>query len=280
MKNYLAYFILIICFAGCNLPAKTNPEQDLNGNWRLYDVEQLHPSSNKPDNFTDVANLKKIVQEGESLNFFGDHTFTDCKGELIYVTGNWLYAETDKNFQLQDSSKNYSITISKIKHDASGHIFFEIMDTTKNRKCTFIKITNPLQEFRDDPFYAVNNIWRIKPAAREDTLQLRARLANYFRHLALILKAAKERKQDVVSFEFSLGPVKIYNGAIGMYDYKNVPFSWKKGYYDDADAKTAYYMYQDYLSAGSYKGVNIGNWIEDDYNILLSIYADFNNPSQ
>lgn len=143
MKNCLAYFILIICFAGCNLPTKTNPEQDLNGNWRLYDVEQLHPSANKTDNFTDVANLKKIVQEGESLNFFGDHTFTDCKGELIYNTGNWLYAKADQTFQFEDSSKNYSTTISKIKHDASGHIFFEIMDTTENRKCTFIKSLIP-----------------------------------------------------------------------------------------------------------------------------------------
>lgn len=101
-------------------------------------------------------------------------------------------------------------------------------------------------------------------------------MAGYIKHLALLLKASKERKEDVVSFGFSLGPVKIYNGAIGIYPYDIVPQEWKNSFYNDSTALAAYSIFNNYLKTTSYKGAGVGEWIEDDYNILLSIYADFN----
>ena len=137
------------------------------------------------------------------------------------------------------------------------------------------KITEPLKLYRDDPFYKANNQWRAKPSMPESTQELTRRMAGYFKHLALVLKAAKDRKQDIVSFAFSKGPVKIYNGGIGLYPYELVPEEWKNSFYNDSSARAAYSLYENYLRTTSYKGAGIGDWVEDDYNILISIYADF-----
>lgn len=53
------------------------------------------------------------------------------------------------------------------------------------------------------------------------------RLTNNIKHVALILKTAKEDKLPVASFQFSQGPVKIYNGGIGIHPLAFVPQSWK-----------------------------------------------------
>ena len=139
----------------------------------------------------------------------------------------------------------------------------------------FIKESEPLKDFKNDPFYASNNVWRIKPTEPESSIQLKKRLTNYFKHLSLILKSAKDRNQTVVSFEFSQGPVQIYNGGIGIYDYSLLPEYWKESFFDEVDVSASYRVYEKYLNSNTYKGVSIGDWIEDDYNIILSIYADF-----
>jgi hypothetical protein len=101
-------------------------------------------------------------------------------------------------------------------------------------------------------------------------------MAGYIKHLALILKAATERKQNIVVFQYSRGPVKIYDGAIGIYPYSIVPLEWKETFFHDTSALEAHSLFRTYLNKTDYNGASTGNWIEDDYNILLSIYADFN----
>lgn len=113
-----------------------------------------------------------------------------------------------------------------------------------------------------------------KPKAAEDSTQQLNRLTNYIKHVALVLKSAKEDKQPVVSFQFSQGPVKIYNGGIGIHPFALVAESWKAGFYNGTEARSAYDIYRNYLQKSSYNGAGTGDWVEDDYTILLSMYAD------
>ncbi len=76
-----------------------------------------------------------------------------------------------------------------------------------------------------------------------------------------------------MSFEYSQGPIKIYNGGIGIHPYDIVPQSWKDSFYNEEEAITTYRLYESYLRKNDYRGGGTGNWVEDDYNILLSIYA-------
>lgn len=101
------------------------------------------------------------------------------------------------------------------------------------------------------------------------------RLGNYLKHLAYILKAGADQKQQAVSFEFSEGLIKIYNGGIRIKPIDEVPLSWVNTYYSSLQALTAYKMFEGYLiTSKSYKGGTTGEWYVDDYNILLSIYGD------
>ena len=104
---------------------------------------------------------------------------------------------------------------------------------------------------------------------------MRERFANYLKHLALLLKASEERQEKVVSFVYSQGPVKIYNGGIGALPFDTINRSWKNGFYNDVSAQYAYLLFGKYLQGKHYMGTGTGNWVADDYHILMTIYPAF-----
>ena len=71
---------------------------------------------------------------------------------------------------------------------------------------------------------------------------------------------------------------KFIMAALAFMIYSILPEYWKDSFFDEVDASAAYRKYEKYLKTNTYKGVGIGEWIEDDYNILLSVYADFSEP--
>ena len=48
-----------------------------------------------------------------------------------------------------------------------------------------------------------------------------------------------------------------------------------RGFETRAAAKHATDMYNKYMSRATYKGGSKGDWVADDYDILLFIYSDF-----
>jgi hypothetical protein len=167
--------------------------------------------------------------------------------------------------------------VGKIKTEKNNKgISYEVFELMREGIVfKFIKSAPAVKNEKDDPFHPANNQWRVKSAGKESVEQLKEKMAGYFKHLALLLKASKERQQDVVSFEFSKGPVKIYSGAIGIYPYEMVPGEWKNTFYNDSSALAAYQLFEKHLTTSSYKGSGTGDWVEDDYKILISIYNGF-----
>jgi len=279
MRILIIFFFTAMLISGCTNPELTS-ESNLLGTWRLYDVEQPKGNSKAGDDFSSMADLKELVKEGETLSFFEDDSFSDIKGDGVYATGSWNFLVKNKSLSLIRAGKPSSPVVIKIEKNATGKQVLSFLAEDKNLLVKYIKEAVPLKEFANDPFYKANNQWRLKPAQAEDSIQLTGRLTNYLKHLAFILKAAQERKQEVVSFEFSQGPVKIYNGGIGIHPYEIVPAMWKKCFFNEADAIATYSSYETYLQNNHYKGAGIGDWIEDDYNILLSIYSGINKSKK
>jgi hypothetical protein len=275
MRLLVIFFVTSFFISGC-ANSELTTESNLLGTWRLYDIEQPKDSSKSGDDFSSIADLKEIVKEGETLSFFEDESFSDIKGEGIYTTGNWHFLKKNNSLSLIKAGKTSSPVLIKIEKNATGKQVLSLLTEDKSLLVKYIKEAVPLKTFTNDPFHKTNNQWRIKPAQAEDSAQLTSRLTNYLKHLAFILKAAQERKLEIVSFEFSQGPVKIYNGGIGAHPYDIVPAMWKKCFYNEADAFTTYRSYEKYLMNNHYKGAGTGDWIEDDYNILLSIYSGIN----
>ena len=279
MKTNILYLLLTLLACSCSLINNKSNETTLIGTWRLHDIEQIKNTTESSEpSFETNAGLKKIVKEGALLSLFEDGSYSEINGKEEYKSGHWKFSEKRKTILLIDSGLTKQQIVVNVENNMNGKQILTYLNTRENVAMKFIKASESLKDFKNDPYYASNNQWRIKPKQSESSIELKKRLANYFKHLALILKAAKDRKQDVVSFEFSQGPVKIYNGGIGIYPYNIIPEYWKDSFFDEANASAAYLNYEEYLKTNTYKGVGIGKWIEDDYNILLSIYADFSEP--
>ena len=263
----------------CSFNNNTSIETTLAGNWRLSDAEQIKQIAEGDDSsFEKIAGLKKIVKEGALLSLFDDGSYTQINGEEKYIAGNWKFSDRQNTLLFIDPEHSLRQIVINVQKNAKGREMLTILNSNENVALKYIKESAPLKLFANDPFYASNNLWRIKPKQSENLPQLKKRLANYFKHIALILKAANDRKQDAVSFEFSQGPIKIYNGGIGIYPFTIIPEYWKDSFFDESEAKIAYQYYEDFLKTNNYKGVSTGKWIDDDYNILLSMYADFSEP--
>ncbi len=268
------FFTVVIAIAGL-LPACSSRKQvSMTGTWIIYKIDSLTRAGNGTSDFDSQLQFSSELKKGITLNFFEDHRFTEITGENGYRFGRWK-TDTDNRLFLSDNNNNSEVLTYELKYRLDQKMELTLVNTTSNRSYTFLKQSLPLASFKDDPFYPDNNQWRIKPATAENEAALNNRLMNYLKHLALIMKAAKERNLRVVSFQASMGPVKIYNGGIGIHSFESVPSAWKETYFDSSNALSAYTIYRDYLTKNRrYQGAMTGEWIQDDYNILLAVYAD------
>lgn len=272
-KRLSLLLVVAVLFSGCLLHFDTSKNNQLEGTWRLSDVSSMNISSTNNKSFEEQAQEKQLVKEGMMFSFFEDKTFTEIRKEGRFITGRWEYDNSDNKLLIYSGNSKTSNTI-KTGRNQFGREEMKLDNKDQNTELQFIKEAKPMKDFKSDPFYPDNNQWRIKPSRKESDTELTNRFSAYLKHIALILKAAKERNQEVVYFEFSMGPIKIYNGGIGIHPYSIVPDSWKACFYDDSDASRAYNIYEESISTHSYHGASTGSWVEDDYNILLSIYGD------
>ena len=67
----------------------------------------------------------------------------------------------------------------------------------------------------------------------------------------------------------------MFQSAIGILPYEMVPAEWKEIFYDRNNELQAYELFDNYLKSSHYSGAAVGDWVKDNYNILLSMYADF-----
>ena len=278
-KSCLWLGLVWLCCA-CQLSSSTKTDDQLPGTWRLSDVTSLGLASNHGQSFEEEAQTKQLVKEGMALCLFEDQSFTEIDNRGQLITGQWEYRKDNSTLVMTGSGSTKTILPVKLEKNQFKRQVMHMTRADQNIELQFVKSEAPVKDFKSDPFYPTNNTWRIKPGHQETEAELVNRFAGYLKHVALILKSAKERSQDVVSFEFSKGPIKIYNGGIGIYDYTIVPDSWKGCFYNDHDAHQAYALYENYLRTSSFQGAGTGNWVDDDYSILLSIYSGLQGAAE
>jgi hypothetical protein len=267
MKKLLVAFIAFHLASCSYLSTK---KVNLFGSWRLNDVA----ATSKKSDFDIEAGLSDVVSNGAMLNLFKDSTYSYISGRGEYKFGKWKFDEDEKRIFFLSTKGSTDVLLFSTSVNAKKIPELELTDEDAGMSLKYSKEGEPLENSADDPFHPSNNTWRLKPAAPESKEKLKERLANYFRHFALILKAAKARKQEVIYFGLSQGPIQVYNGGIGIRPLKSVPATWKNTYYDDADAATAYSFYEKVLKQKIYQGGSVGDWVEDDYKIILSLYKE------
>ncbi|WP_221391645.1 hypothetical protein [Dyadobacter sp. NIV53] len=247
---------------------KSEPANNsLNGSWRLADAEIRQITvTRQPDSLTNEA-VKMEKDEDFLLSFFPDNSFTEVKENGEYTFGKWAQADSSVSIVYPNKTEKYKLLFSRGKRGLR-----EVkLESLTGKSILLAGFGKRMEKYQEDPFYPSNNAWRVKPSAVESDKQIRSRLIRYLSHSAYLLKAADTRKQQIISWEFSKGIIKIYNAGIGMIPKDQMPEVWINSFHSPEDALKAYDMLDDYLRTTSYKGDATGNWVRDDYNILISI---------
>lgn len=267
----ITYFILIFLLFSCNsVNNKFENKEFILGSWRLVESTDLNDTEVSLDPLLNDAKKVEEVKKGKVLTIFPDNTFTEISGEGKYISGSWKWIDEEK---IAFKSKDYNITYDLIVEELETKKV-QIQLINKKSHSVFLEESKLLVDFKQEPFYFKNNLWRIKPNHSENINEIQNRLGNYFQHITYILKAANEKKLNVISFEFSMGVIQIYNGGIGVVDFYSIPANWKNTFYNDEEAEKAQIMFSDYLSINRFRGAGTGSWVVDDYRIMLSIYGD------
>lgn len=242
--------------------------------WRLSEV--ISTDGDDPD----FANTMKpiieqlLLKKGFVLAFFPDNTYSMITGYDI-EDGTWIFGNNNSISFGENRFDIERFEDKKSKHFLIGNLQFS--DKEFNVKVRLTEEAKMLKDFTKDPFYATNNQWRKKPNDKESDEQIKDRLLNYIRHYAYILNASSERKDDVVSFSHSMGIIRVYRGGIGRVKKENIPEEWSNCFFDTESSIRAYELFSSYLNRGLYKGASTGEWVKDDYQILMTIYNEMEN---
>jgi hypothetical protein len=91
----------------------------------------------------------------------------------------------------------------------------------------------------ENPFSKENNLWRIKPVAKETSIQLKDRLRNHFRFWELYFTWALNNGIQYIDVRSTPTPVKIYGNGFGLKPAEQLPAAWKNYFYDEKDCQAA-----------------------------------------
>ncbi len=268
IKNIYLLCTIVILFNSCGSSAKLDKSK-LIGSWRLSEVVTVDEESSVIDEegVTGIESLSK----GTIVHFFPDSSYTELKG---YKTnyGKWSFL---KKRRLKYGDMELEITGYEQDQAVSSLTFSIYNDNSTNTELRFIEEALKVKDYKMDPFYSDNNRWRQKPQKKETNEEIRSRLLNYLLHYAYLLNASLERNETVFSFEHSKGLIKVFQGGIGAIKKNRISKLWINCFYDEADAMKAYYLFSSYLGKdGVYKGESTGDWVKDDYVILMALYSE------
>jgi len=267
MKCFLP-LCLVLILGSC---AKPFDSTDLLGSWKLTEVILAASPKAKFDKDLWKSYDKRMRSDGYVLSIFADNTYTELRG---YEVENGIW-EMSGNKELKLGQ--HILKIGKIEEvEKKTYLTGELLIPKDGSKLTlkWVKETQPLTDYKQDPLHGSNNLWRKKPSRKESPSEIKARLLNHLQHTAYILGASLERKTKNVSFSNSMGIVKIYKSAIGAITWDKVEQDWIDCFYDPQDAELAYQMFVGYLSKSRNGGGSTGSWVKDDYEILMALCED------
>jgi hypothetical protein len=270
MRLFKAALLLFI-LSNCGGKAK-NIEQQILGIWRLSSYENSkQDKGNTNDPLLAEASKFEKAKEGIVLSIFPDHQYTVLKGEGEYEYGNWSFDQAKNKITFKNKAKNqhFEVAIADLENDLP-----QLKLLNQHEKFAYLQEAKLLKNYKEEPFHPSNNLWRIKANHLESKQEIIDRLGEYFKHMAYLLKAADQRNLKVISFEYSMGIIRIYNGGIGIVPVENIPQIWKDTYYNEEQVLLAHFLYEFYLDNFKYHGAGTGDWVKDDYTIMLNIYND------
>lgn len=94
-----------------------------------------------------------------------------------------------------------------------------------------------------DPYSLANSRWRIHPDHEETCAELKDRLINHLKHLALVFEGYKNHKDDnVVQADHSPNPFMLAVNGVQLQSYTSVPQGYNNIFYNKTNEYAAYHL--------------------------------------
>jgi hypothetical protein len=200
--------------------------------WKFEDADQPHWN----EIFWDTA---RDTRQYPGLALFPDHNVTENPRCRIRV-GKWSLNKATRELVLQLSGgfrEVYGIRQVALKEMELGR--------QEGDGMAVIRLSAEAVVHRrpfEDPFYPLNNRWRLRPRAPETKEQIRSRIRECVHFYSLFFLDNHQRRQTDISFSGLPSCFVWYNGGIGMQEKGDLDQKWIACFYSADQAMSAYDM--------------------------------------
>lgn len=201
--------------------------------------------------------------------------FPDGKGSISFKTELdsiiWVYNNSEE-LLIPKTGKMYhgGETIKLI--ESNNDTLIKVIDDIGFAEMTFAKHSNLTTNYKDDPNYPYNNLWRIRAKNNISDSEIESKVNNYLKHYELLFKASldKENKRKFTN-KHSKGILRVYQSAIGIVDKDQIDEDWYSYFYTREEALKAYNFLKEKLNSNNTTTKKTQNWIKDNYEILRKL---------
>ena len=208
------------------------------------------------------------------LSFFEDGSVTENpRGQMHF--GKW---------RLDDATKVIDVKLDngeKVKYKIGGIGAREmlLMNMADKKKTAYIADAKVQLVATDDPFYPLNNKWRIKPARAETDSAIKLRTQQCILFYAKFLNDNAQRGDNTISFVGLPACFKWYRGGVSVVGKDKLEERWINCFYNKAQALKAHAMLEDVISKKYNWNKAETNWVKQSADVMMQMYDKFKSTS-
>ena len=201
------------------------------------------------------------------LSFFEDASAVENPRDKIRF-GKWGLNETDKLIDIEfnkGAKTQYKIV-------AIGAKQMVLMNMGDKKKVEYRADGKVQQNLADNPFYAGNNQWRMKPGKPETDSAIRQRTEQSLLFYAKFLADNAGRKATVITFAGLPGCFKWYRGGVSVKGKDKLDEKWINCYYSKEQALKAHAMLETIISKKYKWNKEEKNWVMQSADVVHQMY--------
>ena len=292
MKRYIKILVLISCFvSGC---------AEKNNNWHLGKTDDQRAAENKTAQidfataemedlgvsnkmediicqdwdyyedatdaaYADPASNIEVVYRGYSI-FSDGSMIKDPRGNIH--AGKWSINNKVKPITISFLLDNGETETNELAYLMPYEMKFAKRDGDKKNIVDLRAAGIRYSDFRKDPFYISNNLWRFKPVSPETDEQIKNRLKSCIHFFILFYDHKIKADSKEVLFTGLPSCFKWYGGAIYLQKERELDNKWVNTFYNKEQAMKAYQLADKLMSNKFTWPKKESNWLKLNVAVL------------
>lgn len=281
MKTILSIIVVLTTvFCSCNTNPKTKETKTLLDNTVKNSLLNLTDSNTLSQllcqNWEDKEDVEDGILSGSSsggdleIPFHGYCFFED--GSLVknprdnMKLGKWTMDEKTKEVTivLEDGTKQaYQLNAIGVKN--------LILKTGKEKSVKYIADGRKQLNFLNNPFYAANNKWRIKPSKLETDTEIKKRIIDCVVFYNKFFQDNADRSAATISFYGLPTCFKWYSGGISIINKDKLSQKWTDCFYNKDQAVKGQQLLENIITKKYNWNRDENRWIKQSADVLLQM---------